>query len=239
LLCSILRSTGVAGRPGEYFFCKRDETWEERWGSPSRVAYVERVFQRYTTPNGVFGFVLMWAYFDRVIQMLQEIPENEHLNGTQLLAAVFNQPKYIWMRRRDRVQQAVSWAMASQTKVWAKKMGETPQPRAEPQFDFDLIDERYNGITADELSWENYFRKNQIDPLILFYEDVIASNRDAAARVLEFLGVSFPSDLEMATPTVEKQATSISEQWAASYLKLKRSRIAKLSRALRRVRTRT
>jgi LPS sulfotransferase NodH len=239
LLCSILQNTGLAGRPGEYFFCKRDETWEERWNSPSRVAYVERIFQRYTSPNGVFGFVAMWSYFDRAMQMLQEIPGNEHLNGSQLLAAVFNQPKYIWMRRRDRVQQAVSWAIASQTNLWSQKMGETPQPRAVPQFDFNLIDERYNGIVADELSWENYFRENHLDPLILFYEDVIASNRDAATRVLEFLGVPFPSGLEIATPTVQKQATSISEQWAASYFKLKRSRIAKLSRALRRLRTRT
>lgn len=238
LLCSILQSTGLAGRPDEHFFCKRNETWEKRWGSPSRAAYVERVFQKYTSPNGVFGFLVMWTYFERVIRRLREVPGNEHLDGPHLVAAVFNQPKYIWMRRRDHVEQAVSWAMASQTKVWSQKTGENPQLDPVPQFDFDLIDKRYNQIVADEQSWENYFREHQIAPLILFYEDVIASNRDAAARALEFLGIPIPPDLKIAKPAVQKQASAISEEWAASYLKLKRGKIARLARALRRIRTR-
>src|SRR5437870_6065789 len=95
LLCSVLRSTGVAGSPDEYFLCKPGQTWEESWGTPLRVAYIERVLQRNTTLGGVFGFVLTWSYFDRVLQMLQEIPAYKNLNGHQLLAAVFHRPRYM------------------------------------------------------------------------------------------------------------------------------------------------
>jgi trehalose 2-sulfotransferase len=222
LLGSILRSTGVAGRPGEHFFCKRTETWEERWGSPSRAAYVERMLRQGSTPNGVFGFVAMWTYFERIIDMLHQIPAYQRLDRSQVLNAVFNQPKYIWMRRRNRLQQAVSWAIASQTKVWSKKPGDAMrQSQQTLQFDFKLIDQRYNQIVAEEEDWENYFRKEEISPLVLFYEDVAASNRDAAQHVLEYLGVPFPSGLDLATPAVEKQATEMSEQWAARYLELK------------------
>ncbi|MFN2541374.1 MAG: Stf0 family sulfotransferase, partial [Chthoniobacterales bacterium] len=150
LLCSILRSTNVAGKPGEYFFCKRTETWEKRWGSPSRAAYVERVFRHGSTPNGVFGFVAMWTYFDRVIDMLHEIPGYEQLARIAVLDAVFNRPKYIWMRRRDRVRQAVSWTIASQTEIWIQNPGEAPQFNPPPRFDFELIDRRYNDILNDE-----------------------------------------------------------------------------------------
>ena len=235
LLCSILRSTG-AGSPDEYFFSKRGQTWEERWGTSSRAAYVERIFQRHTTAEGVFGFVVMWAYFDRVVQMLQEIPAYENFNESQLLAAVFNRPKYIWMRRRNRIQQAVSWAIALQTGVWAQKTGEEPQLCAIPRFDFDVIDGLYNRIVAGEVGWTNYFHKNQIDPLVLFYEDVVASNRDAARRVLEFLGLPFPPAFEIAPPTVQKQGTELSEEWAASYFKLKENKMGKLARIIRRIR---
>jgi trehalose 2-sulfotransferase len=221
LLCSILRSTGVAGKPGEYFFCKRTETWEKRWGSPSRTAYLERALRHGSTPNGVFGFVAMWTYFERVIDMLHEIPGYEQLARTEVLNAVFNRPKYIWMRRRDRVRQAVSWTIASQTKIWSQKSGEAPPVDPGPRFDFDLIDRRYNDILDDETSWENYFHQNRIEPLVLFYEDVIVSNRDAAERVLGFLGIALPSDLQIPTPSVEKQATQLSEEWATSYLRLK------------------
>jgi LPS sulfotransferase NodH len=57
LLCSILRSTGVVGSPDEHFLSKPGETWEKRWGAPSRVAYVQHVLQQNTAPDGVFGTV--------------------------------------------------------------------------------------------------------------------------------------------------------------------------------------
>ena len=109
----------------------------------------------------------MWPYFDHVVQMLQEIPAYSNLNGPQLFAAVFNRPKYIWMRRRNRVQQAVSWAIAEQTRVWIQKMGEKPRLGARPRFDFDVIHHLYNLIVASEAGWANYFRENHIEPLVL------------------------------------------------------------------------
>jgi LPS sulfotransferase NodH len=236
LLCSILRSTSVAGSPTEHFLSKPGETWEKRWGTPSRLAYVQRVLQQNTAANGVFGTVVMWSYFERMLQMLQEIPAYKNLNGAQLLAGVFGKPKYIWMRRRSHVEQAVSWAMACQTGVWTQKAEEKSQPRAIPKFDFKVIDEWRNRIAAHDEGWANYFRENQIEPLVLFYEDVVASHRAAAERVLEFLGVPFPPGMQIPPPAVEKQATRISEEWAACYLKLKRKKNGRLARIFRRIR---
>jgi LPS sulfotransferase NodH len=168
--------------------------------------------------------------------MLQEIPEYKNLNGAHLLAAVFNKPKYIWMRRRNHVEQAVSWAMACQTGMWTQKAEEKSQPRAVPKFDFKVIDEWCKRIAAHDEGWANYFRENQIEPLVLFYEDVVASHRAAAERVLEFLGLPLPPNMEMPPPAVEKQATRISEEWAARYLELKRAKTGRLARIIRRIR---
>jgi hypothetical protein len=38
---------------------------------------------------------------------------------------------------------------------------------------------------------------------------------------LEFLGVPFAHDFEIAPPTVQKQAIQLSEEWTATYLELK------------------
>jgi trehalose 2-sulfotransferase len=236
LLCSILRSTGLAGSPAEHFLARPGETWEKRWGAPSRLAYVQQVLQQNTAANGVFGTVVMWSYFERMLQMLQEIPACKHLNRAQLLAAVFSNPKYIWMRRRNHVEQAVSWAMACKTGVWAQTREEKSQPRAVPKFDFKVIDEWCNRIAAHEAGWEDYFRENEIEPLVLFYDDVVASHRAAAERVLEFLGLPVPPDMKIPTPTVEKQANRLSEEWRESYLKLKRKKTGKLNRIIQRLR---
>ena len=52
--------------------------------APSRDAYVERVLQQNTGPHGVFGAIVMWSYFERMLQMLQEIPEYKDLTGARL-----------------------------------------------------------------------------------------------------------------------------------------------------------
>jgi LPS sulfotransferase NodH len=236
LLCSILRSTGIAGSPEEYFLSKPGETWEKRWGTPSREAYVQHILRQNTAANGVFGAVVMWSYFELMLQMLQEIPAYKNLHGAQLLAAVLSTPKYIWMRRRNHVEQAVSWAIACQTGIWAQTGEEKLQPRAVPKFDFKVIDEWCNRIEAHEAGWENYFRENQIEPLILFYEDVVASHRTAAQRVLEFLLLPIPRGMEIPPPTVEKQATRISEEWTERYLKLKGKKNNRLARIIGRMR---
>jgi trehalose 2-sulfotransferase len=232
LLCSILRSTGIAGSPGEYFLSKPGETWEKRWRATSRAAYLEQVLRQNTGANRVFGAVVMWSYFERMLELLREIPAYKNHSGAELLAAVFSEPKYIWMRRRNHVEQAISWTIACQTGAWTQKAEEKSQLRTTPKFDFKVIDEWCNRIAAHDEGWANYFRENRIEPLVLFYEDVVTSHRAAAGRVLEFLEVPFPQNLAIPPPAIEKQANQISEEWAEAYLKLKRVKTGRLARII-------
>jgi trehalose 2-sulfotransferase len=236
LLCSILRSTGVAGWPEEFFLSKPGETWEKRWNSPSRDAYIQRVLQENTGANGVFGAVVMWSYFEQMLEMLQELRDDKKSTAPQLLAELFNQPKYVWLRRKDRVEQAISWEMACQTGIWARRAGVSPQPDATPKFDFKIIDEWCNRIATHEASWANYFRESQIEPLVLYYEDVVACHRTAVERVLRFLALPLPQEMEIPAPAIEKQANEISTQWAVAYRKLKRKQNSKLRQIARRFR---
>jgi LPS sulfotransferase NodH len=196
---------------------------------------LQHIIRQNTAANGVFGAVVMWSYFEPMLQMLQEIPAYNNLNGAQLLATVLSTPKYIWMRRRNHVEQAVSWEMACRTGVWAQGGKEEFQPRPVPKFDFKAIDEWCKRIAAHEAGWENYFRENQIEPLVLFYEDVVASHRTAAERVLEFLQLPIPPGMEIPPPTIEKQATRISQEWTERYLKLKRKKTNRLTRIIERM----
>ncbi len=236
LLCSILRSTGIAGSPGEFFLAKPGETWEKRWGAPSRKDYIERVMQNNTGTNGVFGAVVMWSYFERMLQMLHELGEDNGVTGAELIAELFNGPKYIWVRRRNRVEQAVSWAMACRTGVWTRRVGVVSRPVITPKFDFKVIDEWCNRIAAHEASWSNYFRENQIEPLVLYYENVVGCHGATAESVLRFLDLPVPNRMEVPPPSVERQATEISAQWVASYRKLKSKQTSKLRQFARRFR---
>ena len=161
LLCSILRSTWHRRFARRAFFVEARRNLGKNVGARHRVvAYVQHVLRQNTAINGVFGTVVMWSYFERMLQMLQEIPAYKNLNGAQLLAAAICKPKYIWMRRRNHVEQALSWSMACQTGIWSQKAEKKSHPRTVPKFDFKVIDEWCNRIAAyDERLGELFSRK--------------------------------------------------------------------------------
>jgi LPS sulfotransferase NodH len=236
LLCTLLRGTGVAGLPAEHFLAKAGETWERRWNSSSRLQHINRVLHDNTTTNGVFGTVIMWSYFDRTLQMLRDIPKYNALDRANLLAAVLQNPKYVWLRRRNQLEQAVSWAIACKTGVWARKAGEKPRPREVPRFDFKVIDEWCKRIAEHNAAWASYFRENRIEPLKLFYEDVVANNQAAVERILEFLHLPVPPRIEIVPSGLEKQADDMSAQWIAAYLEQKNNSSSKRDPFIRRLR---
>jgi trehalose 2-sulfotransferase len=92
LLCSILRSTGIAGTPEEHFLSKPGETWEKRWGAPSRAAYVQNVLRQNTAVNGVFRTIVMGSYFERMLQNAAGSPGMNDVNKAHVFAAALHQP---------------------------------------------------------------------------------------------------------------------------------------------------
>ena len=148
LLCELLKDTGVAGRPEEYFEAlattgapphpgdyladlprtgagiRDDDTPPEApWhssltGLSSYHDHLERTFQLGTTPNGVFGSKLMWRQIAELEALATELPEYTGLRGHELLERVFGGPAYIWISRREKVRQAVSMWRALQTRSW-------------------------------------------------------------------------------------------------------------------------
>jgi trehalose 2-sulfotransferase len=135
LLCEALTNTGLAGNPQEYFL-NNGESWENGWWArqnevTSRSDYLRLVLERGTTPNGVFGTKIMWNYFSDMIKNLKELPEYMEMEVPQIMATLFPNIHYIWITRRDKVRQAVSWAKAGQTDVYAWVKGETLTPPSE------------------------------------------------------------------------------------------------------------
>ena len=145
LLCELLRATEVAGMPDEYFErASRDrpslrqprQYFEDpsrrghRRAAPSKPvegrpeqhgefeAWFRYVLPRGTTSNGVFGSKMMWNYFDEFRLRASELPGTGTLTFNQTLDAVFPNLKIIFMRRRDKVAQAVSLWKAIQTQQW-------------------------------------------------------------------------------------------------------------------------
>jgi len=193
LLCGLLASTGVAGRPHEWFWQDTQASLLRAWEVDGFDAYVELVLAAGTTPNGVFGAKVMWGH----------LPE----------LWPFPQPRFVWVRRRDRVAQAVSFAKAIQTGHWHHW---DPAPVAEPVFDLSAIEALIQEVDEHERCWADWFAARRVEPLELSFEDLVSEPEAQTLRVLDFLGLRLPEGVAIQALT-HSQNDGLNADWCARY----------------------
>ncbi len=175
LLCEALHRTRVAGLPSEYFLPQPGSNGQEQIGVGQPVEDVLRaIFRAGSTANGVFGTKLMWNYFPAVVTRLRELPGRNGLESHALLPSVFPGLRYVWIVREDKVRQAVSWAIAAQTNIYASFQLAHREPARKPEFDFQLIDNLHGLILLGERGWRGHFEKAGVQPFRVVYEELAA-----------------------------------------------------------------
>ena len=170
LLAGLIDSTGLAGRPHEWFSERTAAANKQLWNVDSDDGYLSCVKRAGTTPNGVFACKLMWGH------------EVERLGDP---ASIAPEQLFVWLRR-DAEAVGVSWARAAQTgffHAW------DPPPMGEPRFVREEIEGLARLARERDDAWRRWFADRAIEPLELRYDDVVADPDAATARVLSYLGL--------------------------------------------------
>lgn len=233
LLCEALKNTGLAGWPEEYFEDMRHTSIAEQLaeysqlthepvfpiqpGSSTFMEHLTRVLIVGSSPNGVFSAKIMWSYFDDFICGLRQIPTYKEMPVRDLLPAIFPNLHYIWMTRRDKVQQAISFWQAFQRRTQLFN-GSASRNLV---FNFEVIDHLLQQIMADDLDWLRYFDVCGIEPFTVVYEDLVEAYEDTVRNVLKYLQIAIPDDLVLDRWPIERPTDAVSEQWARRYHRLK------------------
>ena len=200
------------------------------WAYAADTEYVEKFLGAGTTPNGVFGAKVHWHQFLHLRQKIRLI-HGDGASDLELLRSAFPDLRFVFLTRRDKVQQAVSYYKALQTDCWhslrpdATVARETPIPApAEapaPSFDFEQIDRWFTRFTKDEASWCRYFATVGLEPFEVVYEDFIGTYESTVLDILRYLNIPIPEGMKIAPPRLCKLADELSEEWALRYRALK------------------
>jgi trehalose 2-sulfotransferase len=244
LLCEFLRATDVAGVPDEYFERLRGtgmprqprQYFEDPAvadiaarlaptapGRPEPAgefeAWFRYVLQRGTTPNGVFGAKMMWNYLDDFRLRMAELPGLDGLTFNEQLKEVFPQLKIVFVRRRDKVAQAVSLWRAIQTQRWRTESesddedGVTDQA-PDGEYDYRAIEYLLTELHRWDANWEDWFHATGREPIRVFYDEFTAGRAVTIGRILDGLGVDPP---EPEGKPMKRQADDLSKDWVARF----------------------
>jgi LPS sulfotransferase NodH len=245
LLCQLLSDTALCGIPEEYF----SPRWAPRFAeelATGRIArqdgvssldgppdgsgldaldfdaYLHGLFNRKATSNGVWGCKLHWPHVRRLHDAFK--PRRKLLRGgrssLRLLEEIFAGPRYVWIRRKDKVKQAISFWRSVQTKLY-NIASEQVVESVEPEFHYEEIHKIVQRFEKHDRGWERLFEAGGAEPLVVEFETFVKSMDRTLEQVLEFLEIRLPAGFSFPTPRLKKISNQLNDDWYRRYQQIR------------------
>ena len=221
LLCDLLTRSG-AGAPESYFRPGSIPGYAETWqipnnGSQFGAAYVAAVRRAGEAGTGHFGMRVMWtdapAFFQRLVALYPAAR-----GEPDALRLAFGVRRFVRLSRRDRLEQAVSLVIASQSGLWHVNADGSERQRAkpheDPQYDAAAIAAELELLRREDEGWTRWFSAHQIRPHLVDYESLSADPSATLSRVAAYLGMSTPTAL---APGTAKMANDLNAEWTTRF----------------------
>ncbi|NBD38426.1 MAG: hypothetical protein GVY10_07655 [Verrucomicrobia bacterium] len=200
LLCQWFLRSYLYGWTGEWFAFGTVEGDAAHLGVPGETRLgplLEALRREKAADDGRVSLKMMWPVFAAF----------RGQEGASPLSFL-RDPECVWVRRRDKVAQAVSLYKAEKTDKWRSEAGDQEDV---PYSGADIA-RCLQRIRAEEAAWEAFFAEEELEPRLVTYEDFAPHQREAFRALLETLDLPpVPEDRIQAPPTIRKQGTANNE----------------------------
>ena len=189
LLMSLINSTSKVGFMKEYFVGMRDNARE--LADEDILAIFEKL--EHTVVDGRWGTKLDV----RDIYFLEKYISLKGISRKDI--------GWIWLRRRDKIAQAISMYKATEREIWHihnhTDPDEVERAKADIEIPLEKLRRHVLNLYIHDSLWERYFIHNKIKPYIVFYEDFVEepSWLPLIESIFDFLGIPYTDDLEVST----------------------------------------
>lgn len=208
-LCSLLERTECLGKPDEYLNPRGPlQHWARALDVRDPVGYLDLVRRERSTDNGVFG--LKTTYHD-FLPLLR----------SRTVARLLGDVRFVYLTRRDLLEQAISEYIAEQSGIWHRDADGRPygsskvKETEEVGYDETAILGIVDRLVAMQHSWERFFVLYGIEPLRISYEELCSDAGGCVARVAGFLGVPWVGSTSLTEAATSKLADGRTDAWAA------------------------
>jgi LPS sulfotransferase NodH len=204
----LLASAGVLGRPEEFFNYDPNAlpVWMEAKKPRGINEYIDQIRRIYQSGNGVFG-------------MEVSFPQLEMLTQLVTIRELFDSlPVWFYLRRQNLLGQAISLYLASISGFWHsyQKSPEKMAAMRSVPYDAEGIRKMIEEILRHESRFETFFNNQNIEPVRLYYEGVIADS----ARTLRLFGNVLRVEFDQNTDSTgldTQMSTSRNREWQEAF----------------------
>ena len=208
----LLWATGCLGAPLEYLNFEPSGPYGFVADSPAgQIEQWDTVLRRRTSPNGVFGLKAFPLQLEGVHEANPALVDRV----MRTLFARGRPARVVQLRRRDRTAHAISYARALLSGIWRKE--QEPDDRPEPEYSAEGLSRAARMIDEQEAIWQAMFRDLRADPLVIWYEDVLASPDAGVRAVADHLGVRLDPAAAVTVPEIRRQSQAGARAWAEQH----------------------
>ena len=224
LLCKHLKTIGH-GNPEEGYSINperfaQNNDWHDFNFSDS-FAYINRVNQ-ILTANKVLGlkmnYVELQIFQDKAGDLLSG--SRIELNEAELLEIFYPHARYILLLRKNKINQAVSFAKALQNGIWRVEQDQDDEYKKyllPAVYDREHIEGCLEILLANDVAWQDFLRIHEIPFYQLWYEDLVKDFQNKTKEIQTYLGVD--DSVGEAEPLLKRIANTKSHQWAEDFVR--------------------
>lgn len=228
MLCRLLTATGKSGLPDSHFHSPSISDWMGYYdiaadSNKSERTLLSDIFQaarnRGTGNTGIFGLRLQGQSFEYFLQKLRLLSPGS-LTDHERIQAVFGRTLFVHLTRNNKLEQAISYVIASQTGLWHKAPNRQELERLsalqEPVYDAMAIQQHMTEFAVMDERWITWFSSECITPQHINYEDLSEDPISITGELLQRLGLDDELTIGLEIPVV-KLADTVNSQWALRF----------------------
>lgn len=179
--------------------------------------YLNSLLPEKNVKQTTIGFVIEYPQLRNFLDLLlQELGEEK--NDLDVLKFVFPKLHFAFLRRHNRVRQAISLVRAMQSKVYAQTIDGKRQIVHAVRYKEASINNALLDIIGNELNWKRFFKENNIIPFELFYEELSSDFSTTATSLLRYWNIHPGIETRIPEPETEIMADHLTEEWLTRYL---------------------
>lgn len=235
LLGESLYRVGGFGCPCEYYMQNAGPRLYARWAGQNFEDFNAELLQHRTDATGAFGAKLFWLDIPNVLAGAGEASAATILrtgadDPDSLAMAEINRalsaaigvllpaPRYIYLRREDRVAQAVSTLVAIQSGNWRSTDGISGTP--EPVYSYRALLALVGWFWRCDRHWEAFFRDTATTPCRVSYTELETALGATVQRIGETFGCPVPESalMRLERPRLQRQSSTINKAFAQRFL---------------------
>lgn len=205
LVSRMLFETKMAGDPLEYFnrYLLDLERLIKGQKDLTFNRFLDEMKLRRTSPNGLFGMQLHYS------QLLYKF-SSDTVNKS-IIDFMRDFDKHIWVRRRSRLRQAISFIIARKKGAWSSEDEREGEKLAVEDISvFDILS-ALRIVSLNDYGWEEIIKSEQLNVHEVWYEDLVENYERECSGIFDFLQINSYID-SVPPPPISRQGTELNER---------------------------